>query len=210
MCLIRSDAELRFKNLIHYPEIEIPRGSFTMITGKSGCGKSTYLKMLNRTVLPARGSILYEGRSVDEYRVLPYRREVLLVPQDIFLTEGTVRDNFDFYTDARGTPRLSDGEILQFLKICCSDFSPADLCTKMSGGERQRIFLAIFMSFAEKVLLLDEPEASLDEKTAGELMENIRSYCRKKGITVVCISHSSITAERFADHRIRLGAAENG
>ena len=209
MCLICSDAELSFKDLIHYPKIEIDRGSFTLLTGKSGCGKSTYLKMLNRTVLPERGSIFYEGRNIEEYPVLAYRREVLLVPQEVFLTEGTVRENFDFYTNARGTPRLSDGEIIRFLKICCSEFSPADLCTKMSGGERQRIFLAIFMSFAGKVLLLDEPEASLDEKTAGELMENIRSYCRKKEITVVCVSHSTYTAERFADRWIRLGAADN-
>lgn len=206
MYLIHSDSDLCFKNKIRYPEIKIEKEKFTFIVGKSGCGKSTYLKMLNRTVLPDRGSLYYCGKEISSYPVLDYRREMLLVPQEIFLLDSTVRENFDFYCNARSAPLLSDDEIEKFLRICCADFSPSDNCTKMSGGERQRVFLAIFLSLASKVLLLDEPTAALDGKTSEELLENLRSYCGKAHITVICVSHSERLVELFADNIIRLEA----
>lgn len=105
---------------------------------------------------------------------------------------------------------MSDEEILRFLKICCSNFTPQDSCNKMSGGERQRIFLAIFLAFATEVLLLDEPTAALDDKTSVELMQNIKEYCKKQGITVVCISHNAHLVNVFADETIHLeGANKN-
>ncbi len=204
MYLFASSSDLQFKNCIKYPEIYIPENSFTFLTGKSGCGKSTYLKMLNRTVLPQNGSILYWGKDLKEYPILPYRREVLLVPQDVFLLDGTIRENFDLYYSSRGDSVLSNKEICHFLQICCSEFSPEDTCMKMSGGERQRVFQAIFLSLADKVLLLDEPTAALDEKTSDMFIQNIRQYCKQKKITVLCVSHSTKLAESYADTVIRL------
>lgn len=205
MCIINSNPGLCFNREIIYPEIKIQRNRFTFITGKSGCGKSTYLKMLNRMVLPNEGSIRYNGKEISEYPVLEYRRNVLLVPQEIFLLDATIRENFDFYYTSRGDKTISDEKIEEFLRICCLDFKAGDVCTRMSGGERQRVFLAIFLSMAVDVFLMDEPTAALDEKTSIELMQNFRRYCGENNITVVCISHSNKLVEVFADDIIKLG-----
>lgn len=209
MCLFYSSDYLKFKDIIEYPEICIPERSFVFLTGKSGCGKSSYLKILNRMILPENGTILYHGKELSEYPVLAYRRDVLLVPQDVFLVEGTIRDNFNFYYDARETERLSDEDINMFLEICCCKFSSLDVCNKMSGGERQRVFLSIFLSFAQKVLLLDEPTAAIDEKTSDLLFHNLKQYCREKGITVLCVSHDQRLVQRFSDDVIRLEELNN-
>lgn len=204
MCLFHTSSQLQFKDILQYPEIKITENKFTFLTGKSGCGKSTYLKILNQMILPENGSILYRGKEVKEYPILEYRKEVLLVPQEVFLLDGSIRENFDFYYEARETNPISDEDIKHFLNICCLTFSPKNLCSKMSGGEKQRVFLAIFLSFADKVLLLDEPTAALDEKISTTLFHHIREYCREKGITVICVSHNKQLIDHFADTIIPL------
>lgn len=204
MCLIQSDESLQFSGFISYPTITIHPNSFTFLVGKSGCGKSTYLKLLNRTLAPSRGQILYQGAPIDRYPVLSYRREVLLVPQEIFLLDDTIRENFRFYYDARQEPLPADERISDFLKLCCTEFSPEDSCTSMSGGERQRVFLAIFLSMAQKVLLLDEPTSALDDATAVLLLRQLRDYCQEKGITALCVCHNTYLKDRFADNSIEL------
>ncbi|MEG0392838.1 MAG: ATP-binding cassette domain-containing protein, partial [Anaerovoracaceae bacterium] len=73
MILIQSSEGLQFSDLITYPNIEIPEKQFSFIAGKSGCGKSTYLKLLNRMIIPTAGTILYYGEDIQQLPVLPYR-----------------------------------------------------------------------------------------------------------------------------------------
>lgn len=205
MPILHSSPQMRFQNKITYPEIKIEEGQFTFLVGESGCGKSTYLKMLNRTVLPERGTIVYKGKKIEELSVLSYRREVLLVPQDLFLLDGAIEENFRFYYEARQQPLLPREEMEKFLNICCVSFPLETECKKLSGGERQRVFLAVFLSFMPKVLLLDEPTSALDEQTAAALLGNIKEFCGKDRITVVCVCHSQSLVRQFSDAVIRLG-----
>ena len=204
MSLIFSSAGLRFKNLITYPEIKIAEESFSFMLGKSGCGKSTYLKILNRTVLPAAGIISYRGKEIQSFPVLAYRQEVMLVPQEVFLFDGTIRENFHNYSIAREKEPLPDKEILQFLQLCCADFALDSQCRSLSGGERQRVFLSIFLSCLPRVLLLDEPTAALDERTSQELLANIKAFCKKEKITTLCVCHNEELVQRFSDDTVRL------
>lgn len=208
MDLLRSTADLQALHKITYPAITVKEGGFTFIAGKSGCGKSTYLKLLNRTLLPSAGSIYYKEIDVKTIPVLPYRRNVLLVPQEVFLFDGTILDNFDFYCDARGKERLSQETIRNFLQLCCVDFSVEASCQTLSGGEKQRVFLAIYLSCLPTLLLLDEPTAALDAKTSVLLLSNIKEFCKKNSISVLCVCHNDALIERFSDETIRLGGAE--
>lgn len=208
MNFIYSDNQLKFRNLIAYPEISIAEKSFTFIAGASGCGKSTYLKLLNRTALPSQGTILYHGRNIAGLPVLQYRKEMLLAPQEVFLLDGSIEDNFRFYYEAREENVLSSNQIKKYLEICCADFTPSDDCTRLSGGERQRVFLAIFLSLASNVLLLDEPTAALDENTSFALLSSISGYCKSHQITVICVCHNDGLIEKFSDATIRLEAKQ--
>ncbi|MGL5260081.1 MAG: ABC transporter ATP-binding protein [Lachnospiraceae bacterium] len=205
MGIIHSEDGLRFNHFIEYPEINIAENAMTFISGESGCGKSSYLKILNKTVLPSQGKIVYKDEDIEELPVLQYRKKVLLVPQEVFLLDDTIEENFRFYYDAREEKPLSSQKIEEFLRICCLDFSATDYCTILSGGERQRVFLSIFLSLASKVLLLDEPTAALDENTSITLLANIKEYCMLKGITIICVCHNDSLIEKFSDYIIKLG-----
>lgn len=206
MLLIKSLEGLQIFNSITYPSIEIKKNSFTFITGKSGCGKSSYLKILNRTLIPSNNcTFYYKDKNAYDIPVLSYRKVVMLIPQDVFLFESNIRDNFNHYYDARCETRLTDDEMLKFLHICCVDFDLNRDCKKLSGGEKQRVFLAIFLSCTPEVLLLDEPTSALDSKTSTKLMSNIKEFCRENKITVVCICHSHELIEKFSDFTIEIG-----
>lgn len=205
MYLFQSTAGLQFLDFVVYPEIKIEAHDFTFIAGKSGCGKSTYLKLLNRTILPPVGVIYYEEKEIQTLPVLSYRRNVLLVPQEVFLLDATIQENFHFYWDAREEDRCTDKETLEFLHLCCADFPLTTDCRTLSGGEKQRVFLAIFLSCKPQVLLLDEPTAALDEKTSVSLLTNIKAYCKQWQISVVCVCHNDDLIEKFSDATIRLG-----
>lgn len=205
MCVLKTSDDLCFGGFIKYPYTEIQKNEFVFITGESGCGKSSFLRLLNLSALPSSGKIYYRGQDIRELPVLEYRRDVLLAPQEIYLFEGSIIENFNIYRKYCDKPPLRVTEAERFLKICRADF-PADLsCRNLSGGEKQRVFLAVFLSCMPKVLLLDEPTAALDEKTASELMSGLKSFCSEEGITAVMVCHSRDLADTFGDRVIRFG-----
>ena len=95
--ILYSDDQMTALGRIVYPEIKIERGTMTFLIGPSGCGKSTYLRLLNGTLLPDKGTVRYEGRPLASYDILSYRKKVLRVPQEPFLFEGTIKENFEAY-----------------------------------------------------------------------------------------------------------------
>ena len=204
--LLSTDDGMSINGSMTYPGLDFEEGTFTFIAGRSGCGKSTYLRILNRTAVPDSGHIWYRGRDAADYPVLEYRREVALVPQEVFLFDGTIRDNFRRYSETRGSEVPSDEDIARFMGICEADFPLDADCGRLSVGERQRVFTAVFLSFMPSVLLLDEPTAALDERTADSMLRNIKSFCRENGMTVICVCHSEQLIGNLADRTVRLGA----
>lgn len=204
MALLETTSNLKFQDVIQYPAISIEKGSFTFLTGKSGCGKSTYLRYLNGILQSKNSDVFYQHQPISSYPILSYRKQVLLVPQSIYLLDASIRENFYFYYDNREQPRLSDEEMQHFLSICCMEANLEQTCSTMSGGERQRVFLAIFLSLAADVLLLDEPTSALDEKTSIALLSSLKQYCKEKNFTVVCVCHSQHLVQEFADQAIQI------
>lgn len=205
MSIIKSTEGLSFSDILVYPKIDIKKNTFTFIRGKSGSGKSTYLKLLNRTLLPSQGEIFYEDKNIKDYPILDYRKEVLLVPQEVFLTEGTIYDNFKFYFEARDEEVISEDEMNTFLKLACLDKDITSNVLNLSGGERQRVFLAIFLSLKPKVVLLDEPTSALDISTSNELMKSLKNYFKENDITSVCVSHNDEIVDKYSEFTIEFG-----
>jgi putative ABC transport system ATP-binding protein len=195
---------VNFKNIIYYTDIEIPKNCVTFICGESGCGKSTLLKLLNGVISADSGEILYADKPIEKYDPIALRREVLLCGQSPFLFDGNIKENFEEYYKYRDLPRVSLEKAHTFLKICAADFPLEAPCITMSGGEKQRVFTAICLSFHPNVLLLDEPTSALDDVTANIMMTNIKVFCQKENITLIVVSHNKALAESYADYTILL------
>ena len=133
MDMIRTTADLKFQDFLRYPDIRVEEGEFAFVTGRSGAGKSTYLRLLNGSIPADPGCIFYRGIPLEEYQILPYRRQVLLVPQAVYLIPGTILDNFHFYYDVRRQQRIDGERAAEFLLRCCLDFPVDTSCDTLSG-----------------------------------------------------------------------------
>ena len=204
MNAILSVSGLQFRDLIAYPPIEIKPAVATFLTGESGSGKSTLLKLLNATAVPSAGVILYEGSDVEGMDTLRLRREVVLAAQNVFLFDGTIRQNFHQFYDFRDEPPIGEADMKWVLALCCADFPPEARCETLSGGERQRVFLAIHLSLKPKVLMLDEPTSALDEATSFKFFSNVKAWCAENGTTLIAVSHDQKLVDAFADEVIHL------
>lgn len=195
-------------NLLKYTAIDIKQGIMTFIQGESGSGKSSLLRLLNYSRSYDSGTIFYKDKLLTEYDPLQLRQEVSLVAQEVFLVGGSIYDNFQFFYQARGLAVPDDITLQKFLQIACLPVALDKDTQHLSGGEKQRVYLAIFLSFGPQVLMLDEPTAALDEVTSKQIIENIKNYARQQGTTVLVISHSQDLAKTYADEIIYISKGE--
>ncbi len=186
-------------NGIHYKDLQFTEGAITFITGPSGVGKSTLLKIFNATVSHSSGEAYYLGSDISQLDTIHLRKEVSLVSQELFLFDLSIKDNFKEFYSYRELPPPSPETMEKFLNLCCLGF-PLDYdCSKMSGGEKQRVYIGIFLSLMPKVLLLDEPTSALDSENSHKIFENIFSFCKENEITVIVVSHDKVLADRFSE-----------
>ena len=191
-------------------EVEILRGvnatfpdsGITCLTGPSGSGKSSLLRLLNRLDDPSRGTVAFRGQDVRQWDPIDLRRRVGMVLQTPVMLPGTVRENLEAGLRLRGG-RLSDpAGWLARVGL------PADVLERnardLSGGEKQRVALARTLITQPEVLLLDEVTASLDPETAREIEALIVSA----GIPAIWISHDIAQVERVGTRVFRLEAGE--
>ena len=193
-----------FKDIIDYQDIEITAGGTTFIFGDSGSGKSTLLKLLNGVQSVSAGKIFYQDKDIESYDPIELRGEVLLASQFVYLFDKSIRENFHEYYGYRNRENISDDKMIEYLELCSASFSLDINCSTMSGGERQRVYIAICLSFLPKVLMLDEPTSALDDYNANTLMANIKAFCQQSDISLLVVSHSKSLADAFADRIINL------
>lgn len=201
---IISASQVVFQSMIRYPDIKIAKGKTTFIHGPSGCGKSTLLKLINGTISPDRGEILYNDNNIENIDTIKLRREILLVSQSVYLFTGTIEENFIKYYEYRDHDVLPKEDMEKFLKLCCADFPLETRCETMSGGERQRVYIAIFLSFMPKILMLDEPTSALDNISSDAMMNNIIDFSNDNEMTIIVVSHYLPLAEKYGDNIIAL------
>lgn len=199
---------LRFENIKfikQYDDFTINKNEIVFIVGKSGSGKSTLLKLINNTLQMKSGSIFYKHTNILNIKPVELRRNIMMTSQENFLFDMTIKENFHEFYKLRDLENLTDDEIVKFLKIADFDVDVNLDVDKLSGGEKQRVFLAIALSMRPAVLLLDEPTSALDSNTAFNMMKNIVDYCKHNDITLVVVSHARNLVDEFADKTIDLG-----
>lgn len=203
--VIFETKDLSFHDTIHYQDIRIIKNKVNFIVGSSGTGKSTLLRMFNGTLSPSGGEIYYAGNNLIDKDTIELRKEVSLISQSVYLFDSSIRDNFIQFYEYRGLAAPTDEMMLEFLRLSQIDFPLDKDCTTMSGGERQRVYIAIFLSFLPQVLMLDEPTSALDKDNGFNVIRNVTSFCKEKGITVIIISHDNSLTEAFGENIIRIG-----
>ena len=189
-------------NGIHYEDLSIKEGVSTFLSGPSGCGKSTLLRLFNAALSPESGFIHYNGVDISSLDTIALRKEVSLVTQEVFLFNDSIAGNFREFYKYREMPPPDEETMTRFLSICCLDMPLTADCSTLSGGEKQRVYIAIFLSLQPKVLLLDEPTSALDSKNSDSILRSILDHCKEQGITPIIISHDQSLTEKFAESKI--------
>ena len=184
----------------------VPAGSYCVLMGKTGCGKTTLLEILCGLRLPQSGRVFIGERDVTD--AAPGERGIGYVPQDgaLFPTM-TVREQIGFALRLRQRPA---GGIEQRVNELAAQLGVTRLLDRLphdlSGGERQRVALGRALAAKPAVLLLDEPLSALDEDLRDELAALLKRIQREHGLTVLHITHSRSEAARLADVLLRLDA----
>ena len=201
------------KNIIKNFNIAIERGSFTVILGHNGSGKSTVAKLMNGLYKPANddGFVFVDGIDTrDEKNEMEIRRKVGLVFQnpDNQLVASVVEEDVAFGPENLGLPPDKTRErVDEALKaVCMYDFRKSTP-HHLSGGQKQRIAIAGIIAMRPECLILDEPTAMLDPKGRNEVINTITRFNRENGMTIVLITHFMEEAE-FADRVILLNDGE--
>jgi putative ABC transport system ATP-binding protein len=180
---------------LDFPDVDVPQGGVLLLRGRSGSGKSSWLALAAGLMAPAAGEIVAAGQSLgllspvqrDAWRA----RHVGFLPQKLHLSPAlTVQGNLELVYYAAGLPE--DGAAIA---AALQALGVAELASRrpqqLSGGQAQRVALARAVLLNPKVILADEPTASLDDEAAREALELLQATARRCGATLVIATHDA-------------------
>ena len=200
---------------------DVEKGEFISIIGPSGSGKSTLLRSINKMIDISQGSILFENRNIEKLKkkeINLVRREIGMIFQNYNLVERlTVIENvlhgrlgyksiiagiLGIYSEEEKKEAFSFLERVNMTKYAYQK------CSELSGGQKQRVGIARAIMQKPKLLLCDEPIASLDPKTAENIMDYLKKIVTELKITCIVNLHQVDIAKKYSDRIIALNKGE--
>ncbi len=187
------EADEQCFNVLENLSLDIKRGSFVVVLGHNGSGKSTMAKLSNGLVKPSNGKVYVDGldTSNQDYEI-DIKRKVGLVFQnpDNQLISSVVEEDVAFGPENLGlSPDKIRKRVDSALKSVDMYDKRNELTHKLSGGQKQRIAIAGIIAMQPECVILDEPTAMLDPKGRNEVIEAVHKLNKEKNITVVLITH---------------------
>ena len=201
--------------------IDVEKGEFISIIGPSGSGKSTLLRSINKMIDISDGSILFENKNIENLKkreIELVRREIGMIFQNYNLVERlTVIENvlhgrLGYKSVIAGILGIYSAEekkdAFSFLeKVNMTNYAYRK-CNELSGGQKQRVGIARAIMQKPKLLLCDEPIASLDPKTAENVMDYLKKIASELKITCIVNLHQVDIAKKYSDRIIALNKGE--
>jgi osmoprotectant transport system ATP-binding protein len=171
----------------------VARGETLVLLGRSGAGKTTALKLINRLLEPTEGEVLVDGRPTMAWDPIALRRHIGYVIQEIGLfPHFTVEENISLVPRlehwAEDRTRARAEELLEMVGLDAAKFA-SRYPHELSGGQRQRVGVARALAADPSILLMDEPFGALDPLTRGEVQREFQALERRLKKTVVIVTH---------------------
>ncbi len=183
-------------------EVRIERGELMAIIGNSGSGKSTFLNMIGGLDRPSAGRLVVDGKDLfkmNERELVQYKRSTVG-----FVWQNNARNLLPYLTAWQNvqTPMLFEKgtkkkqRALELLEMVGLSHKRNSRLNQLSGGEQQRIAIAIALANSPKLLLADEPTGSVDVKTGAYILDMFRDINRSTGLTIVIVTHDRLLAKK--------------
>jgi osmoprotectant transport system ATP-binding protein len=203
-----SYAVSRNRLLLDNISLTLEEGTTTAILGRSGCGKTTLLRTVNRMVKPTSGHVLLHGKPLCDTNLIALRRGMGYVIQEMGLfPHFTAERNVGVVLEAEGRPREDRKQRSREL-MATVGLDPAVFAGRypyqLSGGQRQRVGLARALAAEPEVLLMDEPFGALDPLTRAEMQDMLRDLMLRLKKTVLLVTHDLDEALYLADRIVLL------
>src|SRR5207249_3315617 len=181
-------------------DVTVPGGSVVALVGRSGAGKTTVTDLVARFHDPARGRILVNGSDIRDFRLHTYRDLLAVVQQDVFLFDGSVRDNIAYgrhhATDAEVKAAAKRANAHEFIINLPGGYQTVvgERGVKLSGGQQQRLAIARAILAAPQILILDEATSNLDTESEQLIQASMATLLA--GRTTFVIAHRLSTVRR--------------
>ncbi|MDH4473655.1 MAG: ABC transporter ATP-binding protein [Fluviicola sp.] len=193
-------------NVLEHISFTIKRGETLGIIGRTGCGKSTLTHLLLRQIEATEGTVLYNNTAISDINLDQFRKEIGVVPQDVFLFSDSIRNNIAFgsqgttYNQQELERAAEDAHVLHNIKAFEEGFDTllGERGVNLSGGQKQRVSIARALIRQPKLLVLDDCLSAVDTETEEIILRNLRKYTERNGTTTVIVSHR-ISSLRNAD-----------
>lgn len=178
--------------------IEIDSGEFITVTGSSGSGKSTFLKMCGDLISPDVGNLFYKNKNYLEWNPYELRRKIAYLFQTPSFFFDSVYENMEYPFSLRKEP-VNKERILELLnKVNLKEDILKQNIINLSGGEKQRLSLIRSLIFLPEVLLLDEITSALDYDNTL-ITEKLIKEISEQGVTIIWVTHDKDQSRKYAN-----------
>ena len=202
---------------LRFPDVQLPQGGVLVLRGNSGSGKSTWLALLAGLLTPQSGTLTVAGQLLNSLSASQrdaWRAKNLgFLPQKLHLSEAlTVAGNLSLAYFAAGLPDNAEAKA-HILKTLDS-LDVADLAqrkpSQLSGGQAQRVALARAVLLHPKIILADEPTASLDDDAAESALQLLQTSAQRSQATLVVATHDQRAVDGLVSAKVLRFSAKNG
>ena len=183
-------------------DLTVEQGELMAIIGNSGSGKSTFLNMIGGLDKPSAGKLFVDGKNLftmTEKQLVDYKRKTVG-----FVWQNNGRNLFPYLTALEnvmvpmqiGSAKKCKERALELLDMVGLEHKKANKLSQLSGGEQQRVAIAIAVANAPKLLLADEPTGSVDSKTSDYILDVFRRLNREWGQTIILVTHDVMLSKK--------------